>query len=330
MSASWTHAERIPASVLHFLLGVVIFVANLTLLVAVLSERKLRTGAYYLAANLWFANCLLGAAMAVENVVGVNIEHGNKPLATTEGTAALLNCLVTLATLLALSTARLVWHRSPQHSMSAWSALKISLSMWAAIGILVLVKTIAFAVFNASTDNDQSVCYRCLFGFETAILVIFVIANVLIYAVTLYMIVSRVGSTVHDSRRPVANIKEARDAITTGLWLLLHLISFALLAMLLVAETFWSTQARPEGPTVHLLLAAFSLHALANPLVAVLRDVDVAASVRRAISCDQVRASPTTTTTGTLSVGPMMSIDDPPPPYMSRMNSASNSLLDQQ
>jgi hypothetical protein len=309
-----------------FLPGALIFVTNLTLLIATFSDRKLRTGAHYLAANLWFANCLLGAAMAIENVVGVNVEHTTKPLATAEGTAALLNCLATLATLLALSTARLVWHRSPHHSMNAWSALKISLSLWAAIGTLLLAKTVAFAVLSATTASDQPVCYRCLFGFETAILVIFVIANVLIYAVALYMVVSRVGSTVHDSRRPVANMKEARDTITTGLWLLLHLISFALLAMLLVAETFWSTQARPEGPTVHLLLAAFSLHALANPLVAVLRDTDVATSVKKAVSCDQVRSSPTTAPAG----GTMITVDDPPPPYMSRMNSASNSLLDQQ
>ncbi len=268
----------------QFFLGVLIVALNVLVLGATFINRKLRAGSFYfLSSNLWFANLLLGGIVAVSNVL-------DRPdviaLEKVEGTVAVMNCLATLATLLALSTARVVSVKTPERRMANRTVLKVLIFTWTGVFALILVKTIVFSLGNMG----YNACYTCLLGFEAALLVIFGSAAVILYILAMYSVCVHQKSAVHDSGVAVPTnhsnfVKEYQDTITVGIWLGSFTIPFFMLVILFAVYVI--DDSTVDHVAAEVILTLFYTHCVINPLVLIFRDDEVRSTARKLICCQR-------------------------------------------
>lgn len=104
-------------------------------------------------------------------------------------------------------------------------------------------KSLALATLRLLEPDGQQ-CYRCVLGFEAAVLAMFCLANLIAYLFALYQICRRARSNVADScrtppidRAAVDYKRELAQTLTSGLWLFTVLLCFAALTLLLITAT---------------------------------------------------------------------------------------------
>uniref|UniRef100_A0A1I7ZBT2 G_PROTEIN_RECEP_F1_2 domain-containing protein n=1 Tax=Steinernema glaseri TaxID=37863 RepID=A0A1I7ZBT2_9BILA len=336
------------SSLFSLLLAFFIFVFNVVLLFAVATTRRLHSFSNALAANLWLANVVSAVVALFHNLLGAPAvgvsyvaELGPQIL------VALFNSNVSLLTLLAIASCQIMARYQAWLPRSA--PMRISVSIWLVVAVSVCVNfalmqvTGAFAlviafqlallsiflVINlilhpinlllASRVNQVTGAFALVIAFQLALLSIFLVINLILHPINL-LLASRVNQDPQLSK-----------SITQSLWLLLHSLSFTLLAMMLVWESAGQTAPKESTENLQILslqLAAYSVHCIANPLIAVIRDPQLAHAIAGIIygkgSRRELMLHPSAQEPYSYFYQPerwLMGHIPPPPPYMSQSNS---------
>jgi hypothetical protein len=189
-------------------------------------------------------------------------------------------------------------------------SFRICLCIWSVV-VLILVSNFLLMQLMRS--------FALIVAFQLALLSIFLVINLIIHPLNL-AIASRREQESQMSR-----------ATTQSLWLLLHSLSFTLLALMLVWE---STNQRllyeeENMQLMHLQLAAYSVHCIANPMIAILREPLLAKTIGEIVfgNSGTVVGNPSVEhwTGQSHYFSPeewLLQHIPPPPPYVSRSGSA--------
>uniref|UniRef100_A0A7E4VH14 G_PROTEIN_RECEP_F1_2 domain-containing protein n=1 Tax=Panagrellus redivivus TaxID=6233 RepID=A0A7E4VH14_PANRE len=331
------------------LLSLVVVAFNLIVLLATAVQPRLHTISNTLSCNLWLANCFSGIVGIFHNLFYSTIATGvtttlglgrqdNLLLITPSSVstavdsngvnavmdpsrsaylhalgpqtlAALFNSTVSLLALLAMAFVQIF--AKYQNWMPHSAPVRISACLW------TVVTAIIFVIF-ALVQITRSL--SLIIAFQLALLSIFLVINLVIHPVNLFL-ASRSQHGTYLAK-----------AITQSLWLLLHSLSFTLLAMMLV----WESSQNDDTPhtakentenaeLISLQLAAYTVHCIANPIIAILRDQRLLAAISRLVNTKDTRDrdvdySLITQQDGTSWLFPAPWIFGhlpPPPPYMS-------------
>uniref|UniRef100_A0A914XVZ9 Uncharacterized protein n=1 Tax=Panagrolaimus superbus TaxID=310955 RepID=A0A914XVZ9_9BILA len=339
------------------LLSIIVVILNLLVLLATAVQPRLHTISNTLSCNLWLANCFTGIVGIFHNLFYSTVFQPDRPLliphATTEkpntslspigpGTAdgyflqalgpqtlaALFNSTVSLLALLAMAFVQIF--AKYQNWMPTSAPIRISVCLWSVVITIILVN---FTLVHLTHSLSL------IIAFQLALLSIFLVINLVIHPINL-LLASR-------SQQLQFQTSYLSKSITQSLWLLLHSLSFTLLAMMLVWEssqpTILSRQEEEENAElISLQLAAYSVHCIANPIIAMLRDQRLLTAIARLVNAKESRNRDT-------DYALIMQADGsaqfffpdqwiynlpPPPPYMSPAISTNsiehhrNSLID--
>ncbi|KAK0404226.1 hypothetical protein QR680_017352 [Steinernema hermaphroditum] len=302
------------SSLFALLLALFIFVFNVVILFAVATTQRLHSFSNVLAANLWLANVLSSVVILFQNLLGGSASGGASFAAELgpQILIALFNSNVSLLTLLAIAACQIMARYQTWLPRSA--PMRISVSIWLVVAVTVFVN---FALMQLTG------AFALVIAFQLALLSIFLVINLILHPINLLL-----ASRAHQD-------PQLSKSITQSLWLLLHSLSFTLLAMMLVWES-----AGPQGasatsrvsvaenvPILSLQLAAYSVHCIANPLIAVVRDPKLAHAIGNIIYSKESRRELMLPPSGQepsffyLPERWLIGNIPPPPPYMSQSNS---------
>ncbi|TKR80764.1 hypothetical protein L596_014778 [Steinernema carpocapsae] len=256
-------------------LSLFVFVFNVVLLFAIATTPKLHTFSNALASNLWIANTMSAAVTLFQNLLTSSVSTSSTSSYVTElgpqTLVALFNSTVSLLALLAMASVQIMARYQTWLPRSA--PMRISVSIWVVVVITVFVN---FALMQITKS------FALIIAFQLALLSIFLVINLILHPINL-LLASRVNQDPQLSK-----------SITQSLWLLLHSLSFTLLAMMLVWESSNSQQQpnfakESQASSIEniqllsLQLAAYSVHCIANPLITVIRDPHLAHAIGRII-----------------------------------------------
>ncbi|KAH7729215.1 Protein F55D10.4 [Aphelenchoides avenae] len=262
------------ATLFSLILSLAIFAFNFVLLLAIATHQKLHTVSNVISCNLWMANCIL-------STVGIfyNLFYNNHPLTPIGGfgggfmgsgylaalgpqtLAALFNSTVSLLALLAMAFVQIFAH------YQAWlprsTSVRICACLWAVVVLIVVVNFLLMQLTQS---------FALIVAFQLALLSIFLVINLILHPVNLFM-------ASRSRQEP-----QLAKSITQSLCLLLHSLSFTLLAMMLVWESSQRSVNTEENiQLLSLQLAAYSVHCIANPMIAVLREPRLARAIGRIV-----------------------------------------------
>jgi hypothetical protein len=347
------------------LLSIIVVILNLLVLLATAVQPRLHTISNTLSCNLWLANCFTGIVGIFHNLFYSAVFQHDRPLLipqalsiasstekpntsispsiggspiTPDGyflqalgpqtLAALFNSTVSLLALLAMAFVQIF--AKYQNWMPTSAPIRISICLWSVVITIILVN---FTLVQLTHSLSL------IIAFQLALLSIFLVINLVIHPINL-LLASR-------SQQLQFQTSYLSKSITQSLWLLLHSLSFTLLAMMLVWEssqpTVLSRQEEEENAElISLQLAAYSVHCIANPIIAMLRDQRLLTAIARLVNAKESR-------NGDTDYALIMQADGsaqfffpdqwiynlpPPPPYMSPAISTNsiehhrNSLID--
>uniref|UniRef100_A0AC34Q1J7 Uncharacterized protein n=1 Tax=Panagrolaimus sp. JU765 TaxID=591449 RepID=A0AC34Q1J7_9BILA len=265
------------------LLAIFVVAFNLIVLLATAIQPRLHTISNILSCNLWIANCFTGIVGIFHNlfystVIQTDVIQLINPSSTLsdknlsqektisatnsenyihalgpQTLAALFNSTVSLLTLLAMAFVQIF--AKYQNWMPKSAPARISACLWTVVVVIIFVN---FTLVQITKSLSLIV------AFQLALLTIFLVINLMIHPINLF-IASKSNQNAY-----------LLKAITQSLWLLLHSLSFTLLAMMLVWESSQTTttpiQEAENAELVSLQLSAYSVHCIANPIIAILRD----------------------------------------------------------
>uniref|UniRef100_A0AC35TTZ2 G_PROTEIN_RECEP_F1_2 domain-containing protein n=1 Tax=Rhabditophanes sp. KR3021 TaxID=114890 RepID=A0AC35TTZ2_9BILA len=149
--------------------------------------------------------------------------------------------------------------------------IRITVSIWSTVGLVLLAD---FCLIQITKS------IALLFAFHLALLSIFLLINLILHPVNLFFSI-RERSENQISR-----------AITEALCLLLHSLSFILLVMLLIWESGQKLINEENIQLLSLQLSAYTIHSIANPLIALLRDPKLAHAIGRLVYTKDRNLSP--------------------------------------
>ncbi|KAI1723538.1 hypothetical protein DdX_03699 [Ditylenchus destructor] len=286
------------SSLVCLLLSLTIFTFNALLLLATSSNPKLHTTSNILASNMWLANCIHAAVSIFHNllevpeqstyvrlpvpslkIIGSSVMF--EPINAWEYTsisglgaqtlAALFNTTVSLLALIAMAFVQLVGKR--RHDWMPTSvSFRISMCIWS---VVLGVVFFDFALLHITRS------FGLLVAFQLALLSILLVFNLVLHPVNLFM----ASRSTQDSHLDTS--------ITESLWLLMHSLSFTLLAMMLVWEGKSSSPSKSNQHSrldemyqlITLQLAAYMVHCIANPMISLLRDPRLTVALGKFIYC---------------------------------------------
>ncbi|KAE9553303.1 hypothetical protein FO519_003469 [Halicephalobus sp. NKZ332] len=263
------------------LLAIIVVSFNLIVLIATAVQPRLHTISNTLSCNLWLANCFTGIVAVFHNLFYSTVIHVETVLLIPQTIhknispeasamaaanpesylqalgpqtlAALFNSTVSLLALLAMAFVQIF--SKYQNWMPSSAPVRISACLWTVVVLIIFVN---FTLVQLTQSLSLIV------AFQLALLSIFLVINLIIHPINL-LIASKSQQSTYLSK-----------SITQSLWLLLHSLSFTLLAMMLVWESSQppgsQIQEAENAELINLQLAAYSVHCIANPIIAMLRD----------------------------------------------------------
>lgn len=161
---------------------------------------------------------------------------------------------------------------------------------------LLIGKAALFAYYQ---QHEEAICYRCILGFEAAMLFIFAVITILLYVVAVVLtcctrrdeeMLTRYGALMacsYGNLYPSLDEQPSqrrRCLITTGMLLIVFVSGYILLFWMLIAvitsadrHQLAARQMEPSAYTkiVDWVLLLTGAHALLNPLIYVLREQQV-------------------------------------------------------
>uniref|UniRef100_A0A8R1I6L5 Uncharacterized protein n=1 Tax=Caenorhabditis japonica TaxID=281687 RepID=A0A8R1I6L5_CAEJA len=300
-------------SSLNFVLAILQLGFNLLVLLAVASERRLHTNIHLLSTSLWVCNsitaivtiffslnpsqCLEVSCYHHQQLPKQLVDMKSRSFAELERfpaltTAILLNSTISLLTLLTIGFVHALARHNYHLSRSQLS--RLIGSTWLLVTLLLLSD---FFLIRLSRSFVLAV------PFHLALLSVFLVLNLIIHPLNLIQLI------IAQRLSPEVNSQTARlmkDCATASLWLLLNSLSFIIIFMMVAWE---SKEKEQYNSIMGIEVAAFSVHCVANPLIAVIRDRQLERSVSRIIMRNK---RPRTNHEEDLIIALMR---DPPPPY---------------
>ncbi|VDM74534.1 unnamed protein product [Strongylus vulgaris] len=168
--------------------------------------------------------------------------------------AVLLNSTVSLLSLLTIG----VVHSLSRHNyhLSKSQSSRLLASSWVLVALLLLAD---FLLVRTSRSLILAV------PFHLALLSVFLTLNLIIHPLNLILL-SRSRSNSQEPER----VRMLEESATASLWLLLNSLSFIIIVMMV----FWETKrsSKEVDSIMGIEMAAYSVHCIANPLIAVIRD----------------------------------------------------------
>jgi hypothetical protein len=335
------------------LLSLIIVILNVLVLLATAVQPRLHTISNTLSCNLWLANCFTGIVGIFHNLFYSTVfQHDQQhllissiPTSTTDKPntslshhgglstagdgnflqalgpqtlAALFNSTVSLLALLAMAFVQIF--AKYQNWMPTSAPIRISVCLWSVVITIILVN---FTLVQLTHSLSL------IIAFQLALLSIFLVINLVIHPINL-LLASR-------SQQLQFQTSYLSKSITQSLWLLLHSLSFTLLAMMLVWESSQPTiltkhEEEENAELISLQLAAYSVHCIANPIIAMLRDQRLLTAIARLVNAKESRNGDTDYALIMQADGSAqflfpeqwMNFLPPPPPYMSPAISANS------
>ncbi|CAI5454154.1 unnamed protein product [Caenorhabditis angaria] len=296
-------------SSLNFVLAILQLGFNLLVLLAVASDRRLHTNIHLLSTSLWVCNSItaivtiffsLNPAQCLESQCSSLKVDGRQARSFAElekfpalTTAILLNSTISLLTLLTIGFVHALARHNYHLSRSQLS--RLIGSTWLLVTLLLLSD---FFLIRLSKSFVLAV------PFHLALLSVFLVLNLIIHPLNLIQLI------ITQRLSPEINTQSAKlmkDCATASLWLLLNSLSFIIIFMMVAWES------REKGDQTYSIMgievAAFSVHCVANPLIAVIRDRQLERSLTRIVMRNK---RPRTNHEEHLIIALMR---DPPPPY---------------
>lgn len=271
---------QVWTSLSSLLLSIFVVAFNLIVLLATATNPKLHTISNTLSCNLWVANCITGTVAVFHNLfystvvqtdtillINPETDKNASPDASITATnpenylqtlgpqtlAALFNSTISLLALLTMAFVQIF--AKYQNWMPSSAPVRISICLWSVVVVVIFVN---FALVQLTKSLSL------IIAFQLALLSIFLVINLIIHPINLLL--------ASKSQQPTYLTK----AITQSLWLLLHSLSFTLLALMLVWESSQPPRSSEEkaqnAELLSLQLAAYTVHCIANPIIAILRD----------------------------------------------------------
>ncbi|CAP33024.2 Protein CBG14530 [Caenorhabditis briggsae] len=282
-------------SSLNFVLAILQLGFNLLVLIAVASDRRLHTNIHLLSTSLWVCNsitaivtiffslnpsqCLEVPCFQHQQLPKQLVDMKSRSFAELEKfpaltTAILLNSTISLLTLLTIGFVHALARHNYHLSRSQLS--RLIGSTWLLVTLLLLSD---FFLIRLSRSFVLAV------PFHLALLSVFLVLNLIIHPLNLIQLI------ISQRLNPEENshtVRLKKDCATASLWLLLN---------------------RQNNSIMGIEVAAFSVHCVANPLIAVIRDRQLERSLSRIIMRNK---RPRTNHEEDLIIALMR---DPPPPY---------------
>ncbi|CAB3400984.1 unnamed protein product [Caenorhabditis bovis] len=311
-----THPFIVPmwlwTSSLNFVLAILQLGFNLLVLISIASERRLHTSLHLLSTSLWVCNSITAIVTIFSSLNPTQclesscqqavmkqfpdmksrsfVELERFPALTT---AILLNSTISLLTLLTIGFVHALARHNYHLSRSQIS--RLICSTWLLVILLLLSD---FFLIRLSRSFVLAV------PFHLALLSVFLCLNLIIHPLNLIQLIiaQRMSPEIN------ANVTRLRkDCATASLWLLLNGLSFIIIFMMVA----WENREKDQqyNSIMGIEVAAFSVHCVANPLIAVIRDRQLERSLTRLLMRNK---RPRTTHEEDLIIALMR---DPPPPY---------------
>ncbi|CAL2049967.1 unnamed protein product [Caenorhabditis brenneri] len=301
-------------SSLNFVLAILQLGFNLLVLIAVASDRRLHTNIHLLSTSLWVCNsitaivtiffslnpsqCLEVPCFQHQQLQKQLVDMKSRSFAELEKfpaltTAILLNSTISLLTLLTIGFVHALARHNYHLSRSQLS--RLIGSTWLLVTLLLLSD---FFLIRLSRSFVLAV------PFHLALLSVFLVLNLIIHPLNLIQLIisQRLSPEVENSQ----TIRLKKDCATASLWLLLNSLSFIIIFMMVA----WESKEKDQYNSIMgIEVAAFSVHCVANPLIAVIRDRQLERSLSRII----MRNKRTRTNHEEDLIIALMR--DPPPPY---------------
>lgn len=296
-------------SSLNFILAILQLAFNLLVLLAIASERRLHTSLHLLSTSLWICNSItaivtiffsLNPAQCLE--VSCLPVRQNRSFMELErypalSTAILLNSTISLLTLLTIGFVHALARHNYHLSRSQLS--RLIGSTWMLVTMLLLSDFFLIRIGRS---------FVLAIPFHLALLSVFLFLNLLIHPINLLQLILQQRRNVEGNNNvtPV-NTKLMKDCATASLWLLLNSLSFIIIFMMVAWENMDSKD--QFSSIMGIEVAAFSVHCVANPLIAVIRDQQLERSLTRIVMRTK-RTRPSHEEDLIIAL-----MRDPPPPY---------------
>ncbi|CAD6187240.1 unnamed protein product [Caenorhabditis auriculariae] len=303
-------------SSLNFVLAILQLAFNLLVLIAVASDRRIHTPIHLLSTSLWVCNCITAIvtiffSLNPTECLEVSCYH-TKQLQVADyktgrtfvelerfpalTTAILLNSTISLLTLLTIGFVHMLGRHNYHFSRSQLS--RLIGSSWLLVTMLLLSD---FFLIRLSHSFVLAV------PFHLALLSVFLVLNLVIHPINLVQLIRQ------NRRDPEANLQVdgtsarlMRESATASIWLLLNSLSFVIIFMMVTWE---NRDGKDHISLMGIEVVAFSVHCVANPLVAVIRDRQLERSLARIILRSK-RSRPNQEEDLVIAL-----MRDPPPPY---------------
>ncbi|KHJ99474.1 7 transmembrane receptor [Oesophagostomum dentatum] len=271
------------ASTLNFLLALLIFGFNLLLLIAISSDTHLHSTTHLLSCNLWLCNCI-SATVAIffrltpsyqdtihcpvgntQHFIAITHDAVQHVASWSDGwrgvqqfgvhaAAMLLNSTVSLLTLLTMGVVHALCRKNLH--LSKRKSSRLLASSWILVAVLLLAD---FLLIRTSRSLILAV------PFHLALLTVFLLLNLIVHSMNLILL-SRDQPQSQESE----HVRILEDSATAALWLLLSSLSFTVLLMTVLWES--KKDNKNDHSLMEFEMVAYSVHCIANPLVAVVRD----------------------------------------------------------
>ncbi|KAL6724746.1 hypothetical protein Aduo_019606 [Ancylostoma duodenale] len=305
-------------SAFNFLLALLIFAFNLLVLIAISSDKHLHSTTHLLSCNLWLCNCISAIVTiffsltpsyqdvvhcsfdGIYNFMSMNGDAVQRVRSWGDGwssveqsgahaAAVLLNSTVSLLSLLTIG----VVHALSRHNyhLSKCQSSRLLASSWILVAILLLAD---FLLVRTSRSFILAV------PFHLALLSVFLLLNLIVHPLNLILL-SRSRSQSQEPER----VRMLEESATAALWLLLNSLSFIIIVMMVLWESKKSS--KEVDSIMGIEMAAYSVHCIANPLIAVIRDRRLESTLAHILMRNK-RQTPDEELIVAL-------MRDPPPPY---------------
>ncbi|KAF8386656.1 hypothetical protein PRIPAC_75798 [Pristionchus pacificus] len=276
----------------NFLLALIIFISNLLLLISISSSPRLHSPFHLLSTNLWICNIISAIVtifFTLSKSSSPNCVFPSSPLTETtlsskilppsrfpsrsldyfdfsaHSMGVLLNSTLSLLSLLSIGIIHALYTHN--YRLSKCQSSRVLLSTWF---LALLLITLDFVLLRLGPSSWSSL----VLPFHLALLSVLLLLNLLLHPTNLILLskssVSPSSPTTRPSQTESIRISLLDECTTASLWLLLNSLSFVIIAMMVV----WNVRGDKSGneDVLGIEMAAYSVHCIANPLIAVIRD----------------------------------------------------------
>ncbi|GMT33457.1 hypothetical protein PFISCL1PPCAC_24754 [Pristionchus fissidentatus] len=312
----------------NFLLALLIFISNLLLLISISSSPRLHSPFHLLSTNLWICNiisaivtifftlskssslpCLSPQSSLTESTLSTlptkSLRLPTRSLESLDFSAhsmgVLLNSTLSLLSLLAIGVIHALYTHNYRLSKSQSS--RVLISTWF---LALLLISFDFVLLRIGPPSWSSL----VLPFHLALLSVLLLLNLLLHPTNLILLSKSAIVPSSPSSRPTqaesVRISLLDECTTSSLWLLLNSLSFVIIAMMVV----WNVRGDKDASSdvLGIEMAAYSVHCIANPLIAVIRDRRLEYAIGRILRTNK-RQVPIEDDLV------MALMRDPPPPY---------------